>query len=272
MRTFMAPDVMHQFKQNSDFLYLTGFKETESVLVISRSDSDLEKNTFRTALFVKDKNSKTELWDGPVTGPKLIPKLCGIDYAYPVEDFKNYLDSLIKETNSNKRVTLWRYPTNQVYKLESGPNCFNEDIENDLDTFIGEQTVISNKLIDMCQQDSINASSSASYFNSSRYFVQLCRVKKSQAEIEIMQNACNISSEAFINSMKISHPFINESLINAKFDFDCRIRGSEHLAYIPVIAGGPRATVLHYIRNNQIINNDQMVLMDAGCQYSDYAR
>ena len=123
----------------------------------------------------------------------------------------------------------------------------------------------------MSEQEPINASSSASYYNSSRYFVQLCRVKKSPAEIEIMKNACNISSEAFINSMKISHPFINESLINTKFDFDCRVRGSEHLAYIPVIAGGPRATVLHYIRNNQIIKNDQMVLMDAGCQYNDYA-
>ena len=43
------------------------------------------------------------------------------------------------------------------------------------------------------------------------------------------------------------------------------------IAYIPVIAGGPRATVLHYIRNNQIIQNDSMVLMDAGCQYRDYS-
>ena len=272
MPTFMGPDVMHQFKQNSDFLYLTGFKEPDSVLVISRSDADATNNTFKTALFVKDKNSKTELWDGPVTGPKFIKKLCGIEYAYPIGDFRTYLDSLVKETSPNKRVSFWRYPTTQVLKHESGPNCQNDKIELDIDNFIEEQNASSTKLIDMSEQEPVNASNSASYFNSSRYFAQLCRVKKSTAEIELMRTACNISSEAFVNSMQISHPYINESLVYAKFDFDCRIRGSEHLAYIPVVAGGPRATVLHYIRNNQIIKNDQMVLMDAGCQYNDYAR
>jgi Xaa-Pro aminopeptidase len=100
--------------------------------------------------------------------------------------------------------------------------------------------------------------------------VQLSRVKKSDAEIKIMQDACTISTDAFINAMKISHPYINEHLIYAKFDFDCRIRGADYLAYIPVIAGGPRATILHYIRNNQIVTNDSMVLMDAGCQYREY--
>ena len=230
MSTFMAPDVMHQFKQNSDFLYMTGFKEPCSVLVISRSDTDLERNRFKTALFVKEKNLKTELWDGPVTGPKLVQKLCGIEHAYPIEDFRSYLDSLVKETSSKRRISLWRYPTNQVFKQESGPNCLKEKIENEIDNFIEEHNAVSNKLIDMSEQDPINASGTASYFNSSRYFVQLCRVKKSESEIEIMQNACHISSEAFINSFKSSHPFVNESLLYAKFDFDCRIRGSEHLA------------------------------------------
>lgn len=117
----------------------------------------------------------------------------------------------------------------------------------------------------------MDSSASASYFNSSRYFVQLSRVKKSQAELDIMKKACDISSEAFVNSMKLSHPYINEHLIQTKFEYDCKIREADYLAYIPVIAGGPRATVLHYIRNNQIVNHDSMLLMDAGCQFRDYA-
>ena len=48
--------------------------------------------------------------------------------------------------------------------------------------------------------------------------------------------------------------------------------GAQYLAYPPVVAGGPRANTIHYINNNQLINNGEMVLMDAGCQYSDYAR
>ncbi len=83
--------------------------------------------------------------------------------------------------------------------------------------------------------------------------------------------ACEISGEAFKNSMNLAHPLINEHIIHAKFDFDCRIRGADRLAYIPVIAGGNRATTLHYIRNNQVIGKDSLVLMDAGCEYRNYA-
>lgn len=57
---------------------------------------------------------------------------------------------------------------------------------------------------------------------------------------------------------------ISESHLYAKFDYECRIRGAEYLAYPPVIAGGNRATVIHYINNNQIVNNGDMVLMDGG--------
>ena len=71
--------------------------------------------------------------------------------------------------------------------------------------------------------------------------------------------------------MNLSHPFVSEHLIHAKFDFDCKVHGAQRLAYIPVIAGGSRATILHYIRNNQIIENNSLVLMDAGCEYRDYA-
>ena len=266
MTSFMAPDVPYTFRQNSDFLYLTGFKEPNSILVISKTNN----SNYKTAIFVREKNPKVELWEGPCTGPSNIKNLCGIENAYLLDDFKTYLNSLVKEVNINSHLTIWRYPTNEVLK-ESGPNCNNNKIENDLDEFIQEQTEISTKLINMNELDPIDTSTSASYFNSSRYFVQLCRLKKSKTEIDIMQQACNISSDAFLNSMKLSHSYINEHLIHSKFDYDCKIRGADYLAYIPVIAGGPRATTLHYIRNNQIVQPDNLLLMDAGCQFRDYS-
>jgi Xaa-Pro aminopeptidase len=267
MTSFMAPDVPYTFRQNSDFLYLTGFKETNSVLIISRTN---QGSSFRTALFVREKNPKTELWEGPMTGTAQVSKLCGISDAFSIDDFKTYLMSLYKESNKNNRLVLWRYPTDHVVNQESGPNCFNSKVESEIDNFVDEVKSISNSLIVMNELEALNSSLAASYFNSSRYFVQLCRLKKSTAELEIMRDACEISSKAFLNSMKISHPYINEHLLYSQFEHDCRIRGSEHLAYIPVIAGGSRATTLHYIRNNQIIKNDSLVLMDAGCQYRDY--
>ena len=270
LNSFMAPDVPNTFKQNSDFLYLTGFKEPDSVLVISRTDIDALQGKYKVAVFAREKNEKTELWEGPCTGPANIHKLCGIENAYALSEFRNYLNSLIKETSVNRKISLWRYPTESV-QSESGPNCYNEKIETELDEFLREQLATGNKLIDMNGQEYLDGSVSASYYNSSRYFVQLCRVKKSRAEIEIMRRACDISSEAFVNSMRITHPLINEGLIYSKFDYDCKIRGADYLAYIPVIAGGDRATILHYIRNNQIVSNGSLLLMDAGCQYRDYA-
>lgn len=121
---------------------------------------------------------------------------------------------------------------------EAGPFCHIDSVETALDEFLREHKSISTKLIDINDCQPINESKSASYFNSSRYFVQLLRSRKSLAELELIRRACDISSKAFVEAIKISHPYINEHLIEAKFDFDCKIRGSEHLAYIPVVAGG----------------------------------
>ena len=230
MTTFMAPDVPHTFKQNSDFLYLTGFKEPNSVLVISRTDD--EKTPYKTALFVREKNPKTELWEGPCTGPAQVPKLTGIKDSYAINEFKNYLNSLMKEASSNRKLTLWRYPSEHLYQNESGPNCINDTIELLTDEFVHESNALTNKLIVMNEQEPIDNSSAASYFNSSRFFVQYARIKKSPAEIQIMRDACEISSKSFVSTMRVAHPFINESLIYSKFEHDCRIRGSEHLGKI----------------------------------------
>jgi Xaa-Pro aminopeptidase len=269
VNTFMALDVQNLFKQNSDFLYLTGFKEANAVLVLSRTDANESTSSYNAALFCRERDPKVEIWEGPSTGPALVPKLCGIQNAFALGELKNYLNALMRETSPTSRITLWRYPTQQLLNNESGPNCHIESVETDLDKFVEETS--GGRLIVMNDQEALNSSAAASYYNTSRYFAQLCRVKKSAAELNIMRQACDISAQAFVNAMGVSHPYVSEHLIYAKFDFDCRIRGAEHLAYIPVIAGGQRATTLHYIRNNQIVKQDSMVLMDAGCQYRDYS-
>ena len=263
--THMSPDVPHTFKQNSDFLYLTGFKEPNSTLVLSKTPFDAN---YKTALFVREKNFKSELWEGPCTGAGNVDRLCGISNAFSTHELKGYLDSLAKEvTKSNQRAALYKYPTENVL-AEHGPNCVNMTTENIINEFLAANSSV---IIDMSEQELIDASSVASYFNSSRYFVQLCRVVKSPSELHLMRRASDIASEAFRSTYKVSHSFINEHLLYAKFDFECRLRGADYLSYIPVVAGGSRATVLHYIRNNQIIPKGQMVLMDAGCQFADYS-
>lgn len=73
---------------------------------------------------------------------------------------------------------------------------------------------------------------------------------KSDSEIEIMKKSGLISSKAFVEAMKWTEPGITEGQLWAKFDFECRLRGSTILAYVPVVAGGPNALSMHYVRND----------------------
>uniref|UniRef100_W5L2H5 X-prolyl aminopeptidase 3, mitochondrial n=1 Tax=Astyanax mexicanus TaxID=7994 RepID=W5L2H5_ASTMX len=93
---------------------------------------------------------------------------------------------------------------------------------------------------------------------------------KSPAEVELMKEAGRITAQAFKKTMALCRGDIDEALIYAKFDFECRAHGANFLAYPPVVAGGNRANTLHYINNNQIIKDGEMVLLDGGCEYYGY--
>ncbi|KAG8436402.1 hypothetical protein GDO86_007485 [Hymenochirus boettgeri] len=103
-----------------------------------------------------------------------------------------------------------------------------------------------------------------------RHLVQQLRLVKSQAEIELMKQAGRISSQAFIQTMRCGKAPVKEAFLYAKFDFESRARGADILAFPPVVAGGNRATTLHYVKNNQIIKCGEMVLLDGGCEASCY--
>uniref|UniRef100_A0AAZ1XCS9 Aminopeptidase P N-terminal domain-containing protein n=1 Tax=Oreochromis aureus TaxID=47969 RepID=A0AAZ1XCS9_OREAU len=82
--------------------------------------------------------------------------------------------------------------------------------------------------------------------------------------------AGRITAQAFRRTMALSQGDVDEAVLFAKFDFENRIHGANFLAYPPVIAGGNRANTLHYINNNQIIKDGEMVLLDGGCEYFGY--
>lgn len=107
---------------------------------------------------------------GPNTGPINVNRLCGIDNSYSIKEFKSYLQSLVKEVNYNRKITFWRYPVHELLSgiihtsefffiinfiichKESGPNCINNSIENDIDEFLKESKTSTTKLIDMNEQ------------------------------------------------------------------------------------------------------------------------
>lgn len=75
---------------------------------------------------------------------------------------------------------------------------------------------------------------------------------KSEAELNIMADAADISAEAFVTAMELSYPGVNEGVIDSVLEHSCRLRGSPFLAYPPVVAGGSRANIIHYILNDKV--------------------
>jgi Xaa-Pro aminopeptidase len=234
-KQYMSDKIPYFFRQNTDFLYLTGCQEPDSCLVLAATNSPSQHCS---TLFVRQKDDHSELWDGPRTGPDGACKLFGVDQSLPVTELENYLQSYWK---SNKNFSLWYDYMNPVQV----------DVHKIMCEYIN---YLNQKM-----------------WESPKIFVHRQRLIKSPAEITLMQRSCDVASDAIIKTIQSSYPGINESQIFAKVDYECRMHGAEYLAYPPVVAGGNRANIIHYINNNQVVKDGDMVLMDAGCEFHGYS-
>lgn len=225
-KVYMSEKIPYVFRQNTDFLYFTGCQEPDSVLALTW-DGRLSSSI----LFMRKKDPHSELWDGPRTGVDAAPGMFGVDRALPTTEFENWVKSFLRE---NKNSVVWYDKTDIV------------------------QPELQNKLSNVLSQ------SAKQVYDSLKTFIHEIRAIKSQAEVQLMQKSCDIASAAIAKTIEISKPGITEHQIFATVDYECRINGAEYLAYPPVVAAGNNATVIHYIMNNQVVADGDMVLMDAG--------
>uniref|UniRef100_A0A0B7B652 Aminopeptidase P N-terminal domain-containing protein n=1 Tax=Arion vulgaris TaxID=1028688 RepID=A0A0B7B652_9EUPU len=233
---YMINDIPYPFRQNTDFLYFCGFQEPDSLLLIEANSKSGEHVSH---LFVPRKDAAKELWDGPRSGMDGAMSITGVDTAFNSNEIEKYLQFYRKD---HKDFVLWYNHSKPVH------NDFHNRVVSQLmhdqkHRYLEDVTVLSQRL----------------------------RLLKSSAEIQLMQQSARIASESFVEVMKFSKPLVNEAHLWAKMDFECRTRGAEFLAYPPVVAGGARANIIHYITNNQVVNDGEMVLMDAGCEFHGYA-
>ncbi|XP_073287973.1 intermediate cleaving peptidase 55, mitochondrial [Primulina huaijiensis] len=93
---------------------------------------------------------------------------------------------------------------------------------------------------------------------------------KSQAELNLMRHSASIACQALLQTMMHSKLFPSEGMLSAKFEYECRMRGAQRMAFNPVVGGGPNGSVIHYARNDQRIPEGDLVLMDVGCELHGY--
>ncbi|XP_017789489.1 PREDICTED: probable Xaa-Pro aminopeptidase 3 [Habropoda laboriosa] len=232
-KVYMSGKIPYVFRQNTDFLYFTGCQEPDSILVITAKNEN-----FLTTLFVPQQDEHSELWDGPRTGVDIAPKMFDVDSALPITEFEQFFLSFV---NENKKCVIWYDSVNVAQ-----PN-------------------LHKKLCELIK--TTNGQTLASPTN----LMHKIRLIKSQSEINLMKRSCQIISEAISKTIKISKPKMSEHHLFAIVDYECRMNDAEFLAYPPVVAAGKNANIIHYITNNQVIQDGDMVLMDAGCEYHGYS-
>ena len=235
MRTY---DTEFKFKPDSDFYYLTGFSEPNSICVIKK-----EKNKSHFILFVQPRDKEKEIWVGKSAGLEGAKSVYRADEAYPLSEFDNKLFDLVKGADS-------------VYI----PFGNKETLDIKITRILGELKRANRKAIKTPQA-----------LLDPRDIIHKMRLIKDDHELGLMQEAIDISKQAHLMAMKSVKPGMFEYAIEAMADGEFRKNGGNGPAYTSIVGSGKNATTLHYIDNTRKIQKGDLVLLDAGCEFGNYA-
>jgi Xaa-Pro aminopeptidase len=230
-------DTNYPFRGNSYMLYLCGWYDPDAVFVSHNIDGQ-----WITSLFVQPSDTKAEIWEGRRVGVVNASINWPVDEAYPITE----IDHIIQKN------------------LEKSKNVFIiQGLNKQLDDIILES--LTNK--SRSRNKTGNGPRSVS---DPSYLLDEMRLIKSKEEINKMQISCNLASKAHIKAITSSKPGIGEweiqSIIEGHF-----ISNLSEISYSSIVGGGSNATVLHYKNNNCVINDGELVLVDAGCEIDGYA-
>ena len=229
-------DSSFPFRQDSNFYYMSGFCEPASLMAIVNN-----KDGINSIVFVPPKDKLKEIWDGYRAGP-----------IGAVEDF--LFDKAFDNTHIDTMLPDILHGSEQVlYPIGKKPG-FDQKV-------IDWTTAASSK---DRHSKSINIMDASSLIGN-------IRLIKDDHEIDLIRKACDISAEAHIAAMKAVKEGDSEQNIEGLYIHEFSKRGARYPAYNPIVAGGENACVLHYVENNQMLNDSDLLLVDAGCEYEMYA-
>jgi Xaa-Pro aminopeptidase len=236
---YRSNDSNYRYRQDSDFYYLTGFDEPESVAVIAPSKEHVY------TLFVRPRDPEREIWDGRRAGVDGAISRYGADAAFPITEFREKLGDIINNA------------TNLYYRIGVQGNT---EIDEMLIAEMRRMRILGRKAINP-PQAIVDAGT----------ILHEMRLIKSEEEIEIMQRAADIAAEAHVEAMKAARPGMKEYEIEALVEYIFRRSGAYAPAYTSIVGAGANATILHYIENNATLNDGELLLIDAGAEYKGYA-
>ena len=231
-------DVEFAFRQNSDFYYLSGFDEPEAVIVFVPGRKQGEY-----VLFCREYDETTALWVGASVGLNGAVQQYSVDDAFPIDDIDDILPGLLENKN-------------RLYFP------------------MGTQPSFDQKLMDWSQEvrnRSRTGVSAPAEFISSDHLLHEMRLIKSAQEIKQMKKAAKISVAAHIKAMQCTQAGMFEYQVDAEIKHTFMTHGAQSEAYPAIVGGGDNGCVLHYTQNNSVLNDGDLLLIDAGCEWDKYA-
>ena len=230
-------DAHYDYRWDSGFYYLSGFREPEAVLVMVLGDEP------RSILFCREKNLEREIWDGFRHGPELAREHFGFDEAYPIAE----LDQRMPELLANREVLHTPVGSDPAWDLRVA----------------GWLNVVRGRV-----RSGVTA---PDQIRDVRAAVNDMRLFKDEHEIAVMRRAAQISSAAHARAMRFAAPGMREYQVEAELMHDFLRNGARAAAYGSIVAAGSNACVLHYRENSAELRKGDLMLIDAGCELDSYA-
>lgn len=233
----MHNDVEYNFRQDSDFFYLTGFDEPKAVAVLAPHHEE-----HRYILFVQPKDLEKETWTGYRVGVEAAKELYGADMVYPIAELEEKLPPYLEKAD-------------RIYYRIGRDRSFN-------DTLLKHWQ----RLLVTYPKKGIGPTA----IEDPMTVLHPMRQVKSPAEIELMRTAAAIAVEAHNRARAFAKVGCYEYEVQAEIEHTFRLRGATSPAYPSIVASGANACVLHYTDNTRQIQPDELLLIDAGCAYAYY--
>ena len=246
-------DTDFMYHQDPNFYYLTGWKEPHGVLVIFKDNQQDNNGFFNEILFVRERNEYREMWDGRRLGLRGAKKM-GFDRVMLRSDF-------IKNS----------------FKIDNFSNVLSMDIRDDVRDFKDDKFDLynlQNKFLEIIndKESPDNLGDLKKEFNniSVNNIMSNLRQTKDSLEIKLLTKAIKISSLAQIEVMKAIHGDMTEREVQGIHEFIYRKYGAAHEGYNSIVGAGANSCILHYITNESIDIDNQLILMDLGAEYRGY--
>ena len=235
----ISADSTLPFEQHRDIFYLSGVDQEESVLVIF---PDCPKAKHKEILFLRETNAHIAVWEGEKLTKEKAFETSGIKTVYWLQDMEKVVFEIMTQCDTVYINTNEHYRSN--VQLETREDRFTKWLKQ---KYPAHAVAKSNPIL------------------------QRLRSVKEDVELELIQQACDITEKGFKRVLDFVKPGVTEYEIEAEYIHEFIRNRSKGFAYTPIIASGNNANVLHYIENNKVCKAGDLILMDVGAEYANYA-